>query len=84
MSKVHFDPYASEDEVPDVAPCGTRGTWEGDRASTEYETSSSWLEVTCKNCLKSKKRLTLWSNGIESDIILRMKEISEMQHEKGG
>jgi hypothetical protein len=81
MSVVHFDPYHSE-EVPEQAMCGTVGIWAGDTNENEFLTDNSWNFVTCKRCLKQKRKLTKIAELIEKDIIKGMGEFVEFCKEE--
>jgi len=51
MAVIHYNPRPGncDEDVCEVAPCGT---FVGDNSGY----SGDWLRVTCKKCLKMKKR----------------------------
>lgn len=67
--RIHFDPY-NDGDPSETAPCGTH-------IGDEYDGTSQWSKVTCKRCLKNKKRLQASVEAIEKEIIRQMGDMAD-------
>lgn len=67
--KLHFDPYRETGEDCIHALCGTV-------VGEEYESTTLWIEVTCKRCLVGKKKINEWVKETEKAIIKEMGDMA--------
>lgn len=72
MPAIHFDPYFDREDVSEsFTMCGVVYSYE------DADATLNWSSVTCKRCLRQRKRITEIVNNTESTIIKQMGDMAD-------